>query len=653
MLFFFFFSFFYFNFITNADELNIISREKWWAVEEYRYLDSQEWVKILEKNKNKPVIELSQAEKEQSLKKAKKIEVANNFLINNYPSLHEISEINQYENWHKLAWPIAKSKIKSSIIIHHTDTNNSNSYDAIRSIYKYHSLTNAWWDIWYNFLIWFDWEIFEWRAGWEMSIWAHDKWNNQFSIWIWVIWNYQNEKANEKQIESINKLVKYLIEKHNIDFTQKVPYFRWCVWKTSCDENPLDIITDYTVIGHRDAWHTNCPWDELHKQLLKLRIKWLLEFKNDKNYVLKQKLLNVSEEKLINFLALIEEKIDSTNNFNTLKILNNLKLIILSIENKRIDNHLNLTWDNFEENNKIKVKLSYPFNDNLSLKIDWNYTPSLEKKSNEFILKFNNSPKYNSYSMNFKFIKDKLYLNDKEVLNFTKSDFFRIVSPDNKYLTISSWDRQPQWDKKWIYNDNKFRWDIIFYKKDDKLIVVNELLLNYYLKWLWEVSDTTNVEKIKSIIILARTYARWYMTKAEKFVWEWYHASDDPNVFQKYMWYWLEERSPKINKIVDETKDLIITYNWDLIKPWYFSSSNWYTTSFIDFCKQSKWVVDCKNPEKFPFLVWVKDLWVNSQEKNWHWVWVPWTWVQYFSEKWWNYNMIIKYFLKWVNIWKL
>jgi hypothetical protein len=50
------------------------------------------------------------------------------------------------------------------------------------------------------------------------------------------------------------------------------------------------------------------------------------------------------------------------------------------------------------------------------------------------------------------------------------------------------------------------------------------------------------------------------MTKAEKFVGEWYQASDDPNVFQKYLGFGLEERSPKVNQIVEQTKDLIVTY---------------------------------------------------------------------------------------------
>lgn len=653
MLFFILFWIFNLNLAFSSLDIDIISREEWWALEDYRYLDSEAWVDIIEKNKNASTNVYTESEKKELIFKAKKMQLANNFLVNTFPELHEVSEIIQYEDWHKLAWPIAKSKIKNSIVVHHTDSEFEDSYEAVRKIYKYHSINKEWWDVWYNYLIWYDWEIFEWRAGGDSSVWAHDKWNNQFSVWIWMIWNYQNKKVNQKQLESLEKLIKYLVWKYNMDMTEKINNFKWCIWNDICDTKPIIILEDYPLIWHRDAWYTSCPWEELYKQLLKLREKLLIEHKSDKYYILKQKLTKVSEDKLITFLALIEERIDVTTNKDKLLILNKVKSIILDIENSKVDKYLQTSSDSFDDNNKIKVKLSYPNDDYISLKIDWNYIPELHKKWNEYILEFIEGEKYRTFTMNFKFFWNKLYLNDTEVLNYKEKDFFRIKWVDNKYLTITSWDRKPTWDKSWLYNDNRFRWDIIFYKKDSKLITVNELLLTNYLKWLWEVSNNTNKEKIKSIIVLARSYAKWYMTKAEKFANEWYHASDDPNVFQKYLWYWLEERSPNVNKIVDDTKDLIITYNWDLIKPWYFSSSDWYTKDFIDFCKESKWVIDCSNPEAFPFLVWVKDLGSNWSEQRWHWVWVPWTWIQYFAEKWWNFNMIIKYFLKGVDIEKM
>ena len=65
--------------------------------------------------------------------------------------------------------------------------------------------------------------------------------------------------------------------------------------------------------------------------------------------------------------------------------------------------------------------------------------------------------------------------------------------------------------------------------------MVNHIELQDYLKGLGEVSNSDNPEKIKTIIIAARTYAQWYMTQARKFDDSFYDASDEPAVFQKYL----------------------------------------------------------------------------------------------------------------------
>jgi peptidoglycan hydrolase-like amidase len=113
----------------------------------------------------------------------------------------------------------------------------------------------------------------------------------------------------------------------------------------------------------------------------------------------------------------------------------------------------------------------------------------------------------------------------------------------------------------------------------------------------------------------------------------------------------LESRSPNINKIVDETRGEIISYNWKIIKPWYFSSSTWRTLSFYEYCrlKYSNEICTLKS-KSYPYLQSVLDKWSEWMLKRWHWVWISWAWVSYFTKKWWTYDMIIKYFLKGVDI---
>ena len=640
------------NQVFSNEDIKIISRENWWANESYRYLNWPEWRDILEKRKTITKTYTSY-EKKIALKEKLKNNKANNFLVKEFADIFDVDTYQRYEGDYKLAWPISTTKTKKSIVIHHTDGNYTDSYKAIRNIYKYHSLRNQWWDIGYNYLIWLDWEIFEWRAGWDNVVAWHDKWNNHSSIWIAIIWNYHNKNISSAQDKSLKKLINHLIKKYNINLSKKVPYFKRCIKDEICDEKPIVVSYDYPIIWHRDAGITNCPWDKLYEHLLNLKNELV-----DNSYTIKKitrrkienKLKNIQEDKLISILANIEEKINKTNIKQNILIFNNIKSIILNTLNVNNLSFFKKNDISFDDNNKIKVKLSYPLNDNLSINLAWKYKPNFKKNWTEYLLGFLPWVEKKDYKINFNFLEDKLFMNNIEVKWFTNDNFFRIKSPWNNYLTISSWDRKPTWDKSWIYNDNKFKWDIIIYKNNWKLTVINELYLTDYLKWLWEVSDSTNKEKIRSIITLARTYARWYMTMAEKFPWEFYHASDDPNVFQKYLWYWLELRSPNINKIVDETKDLVVTYKWQIIKPWYFSTSNWYTKSFLEYCNKSKWIPDCSNPDKFPFLSSVKDFGWEWKIKNWHWVWVPWTWIEYFSSKWWNYPLIIKYFLKWVNI---
>lgn len=662
---FFIFWFIYINLSVFAvnDDIKIISRVQWWAMESYRYLDSPEWISIIEKWKNTTKVELTDYQKNIANTESEKVTKANNYLLDNFSDIIWINKVISEENWHKLAWPIAYSIAKNSIVIHHTDSDinvGDDNYDAIRKIYKYHTLTNGWWDIWYNFLIWTNGEIFEWRAWGDFAVWAHNKWNNQSSIWIALIWNYDKISAPDAQIKSLEKLVEYLVLKYNIDLWTKVPLFNWCVWTSDkCKNEPLQTTYDYPIFGHKDAWHTACPWEKLYVQLQDLKVKvwvWKTSAKSIQNSKLldkiKLKLNTLPENKLLEFLSKVELLLDKSS--SNKQILLDIKNLVFNIEKEKNFINTNIEFNSFDDNNKIKVKLSYPslLWEKISFNIDRKLKPEFIQKDNELVLNFINDNWINksNHLINVEFKNNLLFINDRKIDLFKKGNFFRISVPTDYIIEVSSWNRKPIWDSTWLLNDNKFRGDIVLYLKDNKLVVVNDVLLSDYLKWLWEVSNSTNPEKVKTIIILARTYARWYMTKARKFAWEWFDASDDPNVFQKYLWFGLEKRSPEINKIVEETKDLVVTYEWDLIKPWYFSSSNWETISFLEYCETAKWVPDCANPEKFPFLLWVVDNGWKWKQKAWHWVWVPWTWVEYFSERWWNFDMITKYFLKWTEI---
>lgn len=153
----------------------------------------------------------------------------------------------------------------------------------------------------------------------------------------------------------------------------------------------------------------------------------------------------------------------------------------------------------------------------------------------------------------------------------------RIVPEDGAIVQLLSMSQIPAWNTN--LNDNRFRGSIEVRKDDGELIVINELPLEDYLKGIAEVSNNAHEEKAKTILVLARSYAYYYMTEAEKFPGKPYHLDDDPDTSQKYLAYGFEQRSENIVNYVEETSGEIVSYKGTVIKTPYFSQSPGYTMS--------------------------------------------------------------------------
>ncbi|MFH1533572.1 MAG: N-acetylmuramoyl-L-alanine amidase [Nitrospirota bacterium] len=131
--------------------------------------------------------------------------------------------------------------------------------------------------------------------------------------------------------------------------------------------------------------------------------------------------------------------------------------------------------------------------------------------------------------------------------------------------------------------DNKYRGTLEVREEDGGIIVINELPLEHYLQGLAEEPNDEEYEKIKAIIVAARSYALHYMTDAEKFPGKPYNLSDDPATSQKYNGYSFEERAPNVVKAVKETAGEVVYYEGALVKTPYFSQSDGtYTKSAKD-----------------------------------------------------------------------
>ncbi|MFH0837894.1 MAG: SpoIID/LytB domain-containing protein, partial [Patescibacteria group bacterium] len=143
---------------------------------------------------------------------------------------------------------------------------------------------------------------------------------------------------------------------------------------------------------------------------------------------------------------------------------------------------------------------------------------------------------------------------------------------------IVTMERRPAWNTN--LNDNRFRGTIEMRVIGGQVAYINELPLEDYLKGLAEVSNGDPTEKQKTIAVLARTYARFYMNEANrKFPGMPYDGSDDPAIFQRYLGYGVEARSPNFVNAVQSTANMVVTYQGKLIKTPYFNQSDGRTRS--------------------------------------------------------------------------
>lgn len=631
---------FSFSFAFADEEIDIISRQEWWADENLRYLSSPEWKSITKKWEETPQVTLTEAQKNAQAKAKEKQENIAKYFSLHFPDESKVVEKITSENGEELAWPIQRTQYVKGIVIHHTDTNYEGSAESVRKIQRFHSISRAWGDIGYNYLIGYDGEIYEWRAGWDYAVWAHALYNNFSTVSISLIWEYDEKWITDVQYQSLSKLVLFLSKKYGIDLNKKVKFHRECTWK-NCIE-PIMSFESYPIIGHRDVAATTCPWDDLYAQIMQVlkenqeKTRGLEPIANkstDGSLVAfaltsgkkqfekyKKSIQGKDENDLLELLASLEEKL--WKNKETKENQKNLILLKQAI------------LEHFQEKEKTTEKPQKSFDDTQSIRVKLSYTGTW--------ITIKDGKKSYTFTAN----DHTLEIAGRKIKKL------EIHPKSGNYLEISSWNRIPEWDTQKKYNDNIFKWSLIISVVNGQIQVINKLKMSDYLKWLWEVSNGDEKEKIKSIIIAARTYARYYLTQDKKFDTDEYDGSDSPDEFQRYLWYGYEKRSPNVVKIVDDTKDMIITYKDTVIKPWYFHSSNGVTRSYKEYCiLNTKDESTCKkNSELYPYLAARKDIGSSWKSFAGHGVWISGEWATFFAKKWWSAQMIISYYLKWTKV---
>lgn len=167
------------------------------------------------------------------------------------------NESYRFDNEGKMKWPSTYSPAKA-LYVHHTATGDGGADPAaiVRAVYYYHTITNGWGDIGYNFLIDRYGNIYEGRYGGPNVIGAHTLGHNAGSLGVSIIGNHDNDPVPETALSSLVSLTLAKSVQHGI--------------------NPegsfvKDSKTYPNILGHRDALSTSCPGKNLYPFLSTLR----------------------------------------------------------------------------------------------------------------------------------------------------------------------------------------------------------------------------------------------------------------------------------------------------------------------------------------------------------------------------------------------
>jgi len=275
------------------------------------------------------------------------------------------------------------------------------------------------------------------------------------------------------------------------------------------------------IFGHKDIMSTACPGEKLYSKMQEIRIK-------ANNYAKTSK------------PEIADNKSGNTN-----------KTTPKTSQNKITTN-----------GGEIRIRLSFSGNPEISSN---GLVNIYEGKNKVISLKKDEVAK-----VNYEDKKYKITIGEKVLYRTDPVRFVPIL--DTTILQIKNYENRPAWNT--ALNDNEYRGSLEVINKDNSTFVVNQLTLEDYLKGLGEVGNGDNPDKIKTIIVAARSYAKYYMGTVRKFPGMPYDLDDSPDRCQKYIGYGFEKRAPNVAKAVTDTKGKVMTYNGKVIKAAYFSQSD-------------------------------------------------------------------------------
>ena len=146
-------------------------------------------------------------------------------------------------------------------------------------------------------------------------------------------------------------------------------------------------------------------------------------------------------------------------------------------------------------------------------------------------------------------------------------NFVRIIPNETKGVSLLT------------VNDSNYRGEVEVRRfSTSDMTVINVLSMQEYLYGVVprEIGGNSPIEAVKAQAIIARTYAAKNYNKRNKWAFNLTNTVDD-QAYGGYDW-----ENPNSNNAVDETYDMVATYNDELIGGYYFSTSGGYTESSVN-----------------------------------------------------------------------
>lgn len=148
-------------------------------------------------------------------------------------------------------WPPEYQTVEHAIVHHAAVNYGSDGYNAVRSIYYYHAVTQGWGDIGYNYVVDTQGHIFEGRVGGANVIGGHAYQYANGSSGICVMGDFSSADAPQAAKVSLANIIAYVTRKLNPHGT------------SAFHEAPALP----TIAGHRDVVSSSCPGNGLYDDL--------------------------------------------------------------------------------------------------------------------------------------------------------------------------------------------------------------------------------------------------------------------------------------------------------------------------------------------------------------------------------------------------